>query len=79
MNHCVASVRCGSSGARLCSRCCLSLPVCSITATQPFYDGNGKLLGVFAADIPLTFLSEFISRIQIGKDVTSTKTMIVEE
>jgi hypothetical protein len=57
---------------------CSALPR-SITATQPFYDGNGKLLGVFAADIPLTFLSEFISRIQIGKDVTSTKTMIVEE
>lgn len=38
-----------------------------ITASYPVLDGEGKVIGVFALDIPLTELSQFIAEQKIGE------------
>jgi adenylate cyclase len=39
----------------------------TVSANQPLYDNNGKLLGVLGTDIFLSQLSEFLSGLQVGK------------
>lgn len=46
-----------------------------ISADQPFYDGQGRLLGVADAELTLSNLSEFLANIRIGK---TGQTFIVE-
>ena len=41
--------------------------VTMITSTQPFYDKNGKMLGVTTADMALTDIQEITGRITIGE------------
>ncbi|MGB8699368.1 MAG: SpoIIE family protein phosphatase [Thermosynechococcaceae cyanobacterium] len=49
--------------------------ILSISANQPIYDAEKKLIGVLGVDLKLSTISDFLSRIKIGK---SGKAFILE-
>jgi len=44
-----------------------SPPALGITATHPLYDPQGKLVAVFATDLPLANINKFLRGLEVGK------------